>query len=67
MKALRTWWKRRNAKLAQRELQREALEADVNQGAPLSDAAIPHTAGAAGLAGDPTPAAEDEPGRQTSD
>ena len=66
MKALRAWWERRNAKLAQRELQREALEADTNQGAPLSDAAIPHIAGAAGLTGDPTPAAEDEPGRQTS-
>jgi hypothetical protein len=67
MKALRAWWERRNAKLAQRELQRESFEADVNQGAPLNDAAIPHTVGAAGLTGDPTPAAEDEPGRQTSD
>lgn len=67
MKALRAWWERRNAKLAQRELQRESLEADVNQGAPLSDAAIPYTLGAAGLAGNPTPAAEDEPGRQTSE
>ena len=67
MKALRAWWERRNAKLAQRELQREALETDVNQGAPLGDAPIPHTAGAAGPAGDPTPAAEDEPGRYTGD
>jgi hypothetical protein len=67
MKALRAWWERRNAKLAQRELQREALAADVNQGAPLGDASIPHTAGAAGLAGDPTPAAKDEPGRYTGD
>ena len=67
MKALRAWWERRNAKLAQRELQREALEADVNQSAPLSDAATPHTGGAAGLAGDPAPAAEDEPGRYTGD
>jgi len=67
MKALRAWWERRNAKLAQRELQREALEADVNQGTPLSDAAIPHTAGTAGLAGDPPPAAEDKPGRYTGD
>jgi hypothetical protein len=69
MKALRAWWERRNAKLAQRELQREALETDVNQGAPLGDGAIPQTAGAAGPAGDPTPAplAEDEPGRYTGD
>jgi hypothetical protein len=67
MKALRAWWERRNAKLARREVQREALEADVNQGAPLSDAAIPQTEGAAGLAGDPTPAAEDEPGRYSGD
>ena len=67
MKALRAWWERRNAKLAQRELQREALEGDANQGAPLSDAAIPHIAGAAGLTGDPTPATEDEPGRYSGD
>jgi hypothetical protein len=67
MKALRTWWERRNAKLAQHELQREALAADVNHGAPLDDAAIPNTPGAAGLAGDPTAAAGDEPGRYTGD
>jgi hypothetical protein len=67
MKALRAWWERRNAKLAHRELQREALDADVNQGVPLVDAAIPNTAGAVGPAGDPTPAAEDEPSRYTGD
>jgi hypothetical protein len=67
MNALRVWWERRNAKLARRELQREALEPEVNQGVPLVDAAIPNTAGAAGLAGDPTPAAGDEPSRYTGD
>jgi hypothetical protein len=75
MKALRGWWERRNAKLAQRELQREALEPDANQGAPLGDAPVAHTAGqlfdeaggAAGLTGNPLPAAENEPGRYRGD
>jgi hypothetical protein len=67
MKALRVWWARRNAKLAQRELQREALEADVKEGASLGDGATPQIPGSAGPAGDPTPAAEDEPSRYTGD